>query len=45
MKKGKRKKVRKRFEDLSLLEYICLELLIGLIDLGIFIVIIRSGVI
>lgn len=44
MKKGKKKKVRKRFEDLSLLEYISLELLIGLIDLGIFILIIKSGV-
>lgn len=44
MKKGKKKKARKRFEDLSLLEYICLELLIGLIDLGIFILIIKSGI-
>jgi hypothetical protein len=35
----------KKFEELSLLEYICLELLIGLIDLGIFILIIRSGII
>jgi hypothetical protein len=41
---GKKKK-RKRFEDLSLLEYVALELIIGLIDLGIFIIIIKSGLI
>jgi len=35
----------KKWEDLSLIEYIALELLIGLVDLGIFILIIRSGVI
>lgn len=35
----------KKFEELSLLEYIALELTIGLIDLGIFIVIIKSGII
>jgi len=41
MKKGKKKK---RFEDLSLLEYILLELLLGLVDLGIFILIIKTGI-
>lgn len=35
----------KKWEELSLIEYIALELLIGLVDLGIFILIIRSGVI
>jgi len=44
MKKQKQKR-KKRFEDLSLLEYVLLELLIGLVDLGIFIIIIKSGVI
>jgi hypothetical protein len=35
----------KKFEELSLIEYIALELVIGLIDLGIFIIIIKSGII
>lgn len=43
--KNKKGKKKKRFEDLSLLEYIALELIIGLIDLSIFIIIIKSGVI
>jgi len=35
----------KRFDELNLLEYILLELGIGLLDLAIFIIIIKSGVI
>lgn len=35
----------KKFDDLSLIEYVILELVIGLIDLGIFILIIKSGII
>ena len=40
----KKEKKKKRFEDLSLLEYILLELLLGLVDLGIFILIIKTGI-
>jgi hypothetical protein len=45
MKRTKGKKKPMKFENLSLLQYVLLELGIGLLDLAIFIVVIKSGVI
>jgi hypothetical protein len=45
MNNMKKQKQKRKFEDLSLLEYIILELVLGLIDLGIFIAIIKAGII